>query len=146
MARDVDIAKALATDIAGQTFSKPFNCEFKYDLFVNSENVDDTQVRVALGGDNRQRQSRSAWHRDAAISVAVIAPQQSNNTLDVDAEAEITALLDFWDEILDFIETSKPAGRQAITISSFDGERFDIEKLHNDRQFRAGVSITYQLI
>lgn len=146
MARDVTIAKELADIINGSSLSLDFDCEFKYDQYIENERVDSIKVRVSVESDDRERKARSQWHRSCALSVVMTAPQQVNNTINEDADAGITSLLDLWDEILDLIEASLPSGHPATTISSYDGVRFDKEKLHDDRQFRAGAIVTYLII
>lgn len=146
MARDVDIATALNDLISGHSFSRDFACEFLFDQYVANERVDSITVRLSVERDKRYRQHRTAWCRNAVLSAVIIAPQQVNRNAVHDANSEIVSLLDLWDEILDFIQDQKPNGNSAIAIDSFDDTRFDKDKLHSDRQFRAGVAITYLLI
>lgn len=146
MALDIDIATSLKDLIAGHSFSQDFDCEFLYDQYVANERLDSTLVRISVEGGTRYRQHRNAWCRDAVVTVVFITPQQVNTNAAHDANAEITAHLDLWDEIVDFIQDQVPNGIKATDIRDFDGFRFDKDKLHSDRQFRAGVAITYRLI
>ena len=143
---DVDIAKALATDLNDQDLSFPFVSEFNYDPFIDADRVDEILIRTTVDRDERNRESRVHWIRSAWISVYIVAPQQINTTASVDADTDITALLDFWDEVVDYIQNSTPAGNIPVSIDSVAGLRFDREVLHNDRQFRAGVTVSYKVI
>ena len=108
--------------------------------------LDSTEILVSVESSQRERIGRNHWKRSAAITVLLLTPQQANTTAAVDAEAEISELLNFWDSIVDFIQEAKPSGLEASSIQSFGGRRFDEEALHSDRQFRAGVFVLYDLI
>ena len=146
MSSDVSIANNLAAAIGGQSFSKSFAVDFTFDQYIENDKVDSILLRVGIESEQRQRQSRGSWVRDCQLSVVMTAPQQVNTTTAVNAESEITNLLTFWDEVVDFIQGYEPLGHMASTIDSFGNTRFDREKLHEDRQFRAGVAITYKQI
>lgn len=146
MARDVDIANALLTAIQGQTFSKTFSSDFTFDQYIENDNANSIQLRVGIESDERIREGRSEWFRSVTLSVVLTCPQQVNTTVAVNADSEITSLLDFWDEIVDFIEDYSPLGLSASSIQNFGGTRFDRDKLHEDRMFRAGVAVTYKVV
>ena len=146
MARDVDIANALVTAIQGQTFSKTFSVDLTFDQYIENDKSNSIELRVGIESDERTRQGRSDWVRDITLSIVMTAPQQVNTTTAVNAKSQITSLLDFWDEIVDFIEDYSPLSLSASSIQNFGGTRFDRDKLHEDRMFRAGVAVTYKLV
>lgn len=145
MANDVDLAQALATAINDATFSQAISSEFRFDQYLENEDVDSITVRVSVESDSRTREGRGVWHRQSLLSVVMIAPQQVNSSATVDAVSQIENLLDLWDEVLDYIQTYSPNGRSASSIESFDGSRYDKDKLQNDRQFRSGCLVEYRL-
>ena len=146
MSSDVSIASNLAAAIGGQSFSKSFAVDFTFDQYIENDKVDSILLRVGIESEQRQRQGRGSWVKDCQLSLVMIAPQQINTTTAVNAESEITNLLTFWDEVVDFVQDYKPLGHMASTIDSFGRTRFDREKLHEDRMFRAGVAVTYKII
>lgn len=144
MALDVDLGEALHSLIAAAATgfaTPPTTTAFAYDDYVESERVDNLTIRMNLGGDMRELTARDRWHRSADIQVVVLAPLGAN-----DPKPSFVALFDFVDELLDFIETAKPSGKRAVGIDPMQEGRYDKEKLHDDRQFRAAFMIRYKLI
>lgn len=144
--KDVQIASSLVDLLNTTPFSKEVHSRFTYDRYMESEYVDKPEILVSVESYKRVRLGRNQWQRSTALAVFLLTPQQVNQTAVVDAESEISDLLGFWDEVLNFIQDAKPAGREASSIEAFGGRRFDEEALHEDRQFRAGVFVFYNLI
>ena len=59
MARDVTIGQELADISNGSSLSLDFDCEFKYDQYIENERVDSIKVRVSVESDDRERKARS---------------------------------------------------------------------------------------
>ena len=145
MAKDVDLARALVTELAElQPFSRNASIVYSHDDLVDASEVE-TEIRVEPESISHQRQGRDVWSSDVVIRFTIEGRQQINDTTtNPDTQADIDSWLDFVDEVTEHIKSAKPSGKKAVAIEN--EERFDQDLVKSNNVFLTTFTVSYSLV
>ena len=139
MAVDADIGQSLASQLTSLNISGIGTVTFTFDPYHESDNLpSNTKVWITVNEMLRVLTSRGAWYKQCSILLYMIVAQSPTDT------SGLEAWLDTFDTILNNVESIQANGKLPHEIMQED--RFDIDRLNNDKRLICKAVISYKLI
>jgi hypothetical protein len=139
MAADIQLGKGLATALTAAAIPGITTVRFSLDPYHESDNLPtNTQIWITTSELIRVLSARRTWYKQCSLLLYMIVPQSPTDT---DA---IETRLNAFDAIMDLVQSTPINGVLPFEITQ--DERFDIERLNNDKRLVCVSNINYKLI
>lgn len=140
MSTIIAVADAVTTSLNAGTFSQEFTAERRYQPSFELSDMETLRVSVVPKSVSITNATRQHSFFDCAVDIGV------QKKLDVDDPAQIDAMVDLVDEIIDHLRLKRPeAFPEAAWLSIEHEPVFAAEHLDQLRQFTSVLTVMYRL-
>lgn len=139
MAVDADIGQSVASQLTSLNISGVGTVSFTFDPYHESDNLpSNTKVWITVNEISRVLTTRGVWCKQCSILLYMIVAQSPTDA------PGIEAWLDVFDAVLNSVEGISANGKLPYEILQED--RFDVDRLNNDKRLICKAIISYKLI
>ena len=148
MARVVEIAKAVATDLNAQAFAQAFSAKRVYVPKVDLADLEELTVSVMASSHKGERATRAEYEHTYVVEIGIQKKLGQGAEGEDPDPAEIGPLMDLEEEIADYCETLEVTLADGSTAMCTEVETDPVylpEHMIQQRVFTSVVALTFEV-